>query len=128
MGFYRYRLHLFVVSCFLMIPGMASASLPIWVKTASKIGAYEEFVEGMRAQEFYRITNLESSVLHAGTSNEAIGVKITFDDDQGCKGRTQISSCTPLYLNEIICNHALSYCKPGKTETITKRILKRSEE
>lgn len=101
-------LHLFALTQF------AGAALPAWVKSASKIGAYEEFVEGMRAQEFYRITNLETSVLHAGTSDEAIGVKITFDDDQGCKGRTQVSSCTPLYQNEIICNHRLSYCKPNQ--------------
>jgi len=98
----------------------ASAStLPNWAKASTKNAAFNQFVEWMQDGPFYRITEVETAEIKLDSGQDAVRVRIHFDDSKGCKARYLNADCVP-FEDALFCSNALTDCKPNQNLTSSK--------
>lgn len=92
---------------------VAIASIPSWLKGATRTEAINTLIEMMKEEDvFYKITNIQTTETTIASGQDAVEVKIEFNDSLGCSNREVISVCSALDDDTaMICRSWGSDCK-----------------
>lgn len=105
-----------IVAILIFLFSMASQGkeLPPWVEKSSKLQSYEQLVEWMKLDKFYRVSKTESKEIKIESGQTAQETEIFFDDVSGCNDRKLISTCVPIGLDTdhpaLFCQNLLTNC------------------
>ncbi|MGZ3689238.1 MAG: hypothetical protein ACXWP5_04040 [Bdellovibrionota bacterium] len=90
-------------------------------QASTRLHAFDQFVEWMtRTSELYRISEVTTKLIKLDSGQDAVEVRINFDDSKGCRGRRHQTTCTPLDENTMFCGDTLSDCRPSGARSLQK--------
>lgn len=113
---------LVAVSSLLMLTGVSFGdSIPLHFHNSCKVTALEQMVQWMKGTEFYSITKIDDREGKISSGQDALFLRVSFDDAKGCLNRQMMADCIILDANTIFAQLVLTQCK-AKPLTTSREI------
>jgi hypothetical protein len=109
------------IAASLLFASSSFAALPDWSKPAAKLAAYDQFVDLMKEGPAYVIKAVGVTEEKIDSGQDAVVVRIDFDDSKGCWNRYLRAQCVPLDDRALFCFMGLTGCREedGWAATVT---------